>query len=467
MTVSTNLRDRERFDALRRQMFRQMALAGKRWGLSWWVAVGLLVLVMMLVRGASPARLGLQIGAVALAIPSLVHRMRHPTHADHGQSLLSGMLLFIACVVNTGGCSSPLAIMSIPMLFGAALIPMPNQVRGVLFGAFLFAFMSMVLASTGAVGELGPASTTALRFAPSTYVALSIAVGVFVVVVVYYQGKSISLVYERVALELASRREELCYESEDRTRALEGIAARMAHEVKNPLAAIKGLSAHMARSATDPKVAERLAIVAAEADRLKEIVDGFLSFSRGLDEMKVAPMRPFELAHELSVLLEVRAAEAGITLEVTGNQTLELNADRRKLRQVLLNLVLNAIQASPRDKTVRVDVRGPACGGGATIQVIDYGAGMSAETIERIRRPYFTTREGGTGLGVVVARALVEQHGGELRYESKVGKGTTATIELPACALEIAKAHKLPDPSREPIVSAQTSDGFAGGRTAG
>ncbi len=142
-----------------------------------------------------------------------------------------------------------------------------------------------------------------------------------------------------------------------------------------------------------------------------------------------------------------------MALEVTGNQELELNADRRKLRQVLLNLVLNAIQASPRGKTVWIDVAGPTCGEGATVRVIDQGAGMTPEIIERIRRPYYTTREGGTGLGVVVARALVEQHGGVLRYDSKPGKGTTVTIELPASALEIAKAQKLPDPSREPLVA--------------
>ena len=462
MAATTNLRDRERFDALRRQMFREMALAGKRWGLMWWGMVGIVVLGAMAVYGASPARFALQISAVALAVPSLVHRMRHPGKPDHGQSLLAGMLLFIACVVNTGGCTSPLSIMSIPMLFGAALMPVPKQIRMVLFCAFLVAFVAMVLASSGAAADFGAG---ALRLSPIVSVCASIAVGIFVVVVVYKMGQNVSFLYERVALELASRREELCYESEDRTRSLEAIAARMAHEVKNPLAAIKGLSAHMARQATDPKAAERLAIVASEADRLKEIVDGFLSFSRGLDEMKVAPMRPFELAHELSVLLEVRAAEAGVTLEVTGNQELELNADRRKLRQVLLNLVLNALQASPRGKTVWIDVAGPSCGMGATVRVIDQGAGMSPEVVERIRRPYYTTREGGTGLGVVVARALVEQHGGVLQYDSKPGKGTTVTIELPASALEIAKTQKLPDPSRNPIVALPTPDGLAGGRT--
>jgi signal transduction histidine kinase len=453
MAETTNLRDRERFNALRRQMFREMGQAGKRWGLTWLCVVGIGVFIALAARGASPGRVALQAGALVLAIPSLVRRVRHPGRPDHGHTLLAGMLLYLASVANTGGVASPLVVMGIPMLFGASLIPVRHEVRLVLFGGFVAAFVAMLLASGAASGDLARVPTQELHIAPSVYLLLSIAAGIIVVVGVYHMGKNVSLLYERVALELASRREELCDESEDRTRAMEGIAARLAHEVKNPLAAIKGLSTHMARNATDPKVAERLSIVASEADRLKDIVDGFLSFSRGLDEMQVGPMRPFELARELSVLLEVRAAEASVALEVTGSTTLELNADRRKLRQVLLNLVLNALQASPEGKKVTVHVATSGCGWGATIQVIDRGAGMSSEVVERIRRPYYTTREGGTGLGVVMARALVEQHGGELRYESAVGKGTTVSIDLPQCAMAIAKARKLPDPSRDPLVA--------------
>jgi len=103
----------------------------------------------------------------------------------------------------------------------------------------------------------------------------------------------------------------------------------------------------MARNATDPKVAERLSIVgigsrSIEGHRRRvSIVLAWLGRDAG------GAMRPFELARELAVLLEVRAAEASVALEVTGSTTVELNADRRKLRQVLLNLVLNAVQASP------------------------------------------------------------------------------------------------------------------------
>jgi signal transduction histidine kinase len=303
----------------------------------------------------------------------------------------------------------------------------------------------MTLASHTALGHLAPPLTPAAGFASAEYVVISAAAMLFTGFCVHFMGLKLSSVYERVALELAERREEICTENEDRTRALEGIAARLAHEVKNPLAAIKGLSTHMARNATDAKTAERLSIVAAEADRLQAIVDGFLSFSRGLDDLVVAPVVPHALASELAVLLETRAAESGVGLEVKGSAELVLNADGRKLRQALLNLVLNAMQASPTGEKVTIEIA-QCCGGAACIKVIDRGAGMSTDVLERIRKPYFTTREGGSGLGIAVARGLIEQHGGQLHYDSKPGRGTTVTIDMPACAMAAAAARKLPNP---------------------
>jgi signal transduction histidine kinase len=246
-------------------------------------------------------------------------------------------------------------------------------------------------------------------------------------------------------LELAERREELCDENEGRTRALEGIAARLAHEVKNPLAAIKGLSTHMARSAEDAKMKERLAIVASEAERLQEIVDGFLSFSRGLDELNVSPTKPYDIARELSTLLETRANDAGVPIEVRGSRELVLDADSKKLRQALLNLVLNAMQASSKGSAVTVEVAKSCADGAAIVRVIDRGAGMTPDVLERIRKPYFTTKDGGSGLGIAIARGIIEQHGGTLDFESTRGRGTSAIVRLPAHAMGKAK---LPNPCR-------------------
>jgi signal transduction histidine kinase len=251
--------------------------------------------------------------------------------------------------------------------------------------------------------------------------------------------------YDKVAIELGARREELCSVGEDRTRELEGAAARLAHQMKNPLASIKCLSAHMARGCSlDARTVERLEVVSAEADRLETIVDGFVSLSRGLGELNLARTQPYEIALELKSLLDVRANEAGVTLELTGRADLELDGDCKKLHRALFCLVMNAVQASPPGQTVTIDVspapdaEEPAVGHPpvgahpyARIRVVDRGEGMTREVMERLKRPPFTTREHGAGLGVAVARTLIEQHGGRLEYDSAPRLGTTATIELP------------------------------------
>ena len=314
----------------------------------------------------------------------------------------------------------------------------PVWLRPVLCLCLAGGFVALALLSHTAVGQMiGPLAATASG--PSVeHVCVALFAVTVTMVGIFRMGWSLTSGYERVALELAERREELCSENEDRTRALEGMAARLAHEVKNPLAAIKGLSTHMARNATDPKTAERLAIVAAEADRLQAIVDGFLSFSRGLDDLKVAPTHPYEIARELGVLLETRAEEAGVTLETGGDEELVLDADPRKLRQALLNIVLNAIQASPRGSAVYLNVARDC--EGSRITVRDEGVGMTPEVLDRIRKPYFTTKEGGTGLGLAVARGLVEQHGGSLEFKSSPRAGTTVTLFLPMKAKPCSSA---------------------------
>jgi signal transduction histidine kinase len=314
--------------------------------------------------------------------------------------------------------------------------------RVVFFAVFLLGFGALAYFHHGALGELAGPLGPEVRWASPEYTTLALASASLAVVAIYKIGRAFTMAYERIAMELAERREELCDESEGRTRALEGIAARLAHEVKNPLAAIKGLSTHVARQAEDPKTKERLGIVAAEAERLQEIVEGFLSFSRGLDELSIGPTKPYDIAHELQLLLETRAADAGIDIEVRGSRELALEADGKKLRQALLNIVLNAMQASPRGSTVTLEIAKSCIDGAAVVKIADRGAGMTPDVLERIRKPYFTTKEGGSGLGIAVARGIIEQHGGALRYESTSGRGTTATVTLPACA---KTRSKLPD----------------------
>jgi signal transduction histidine kinase len=439
---------RERFDALRRKAFEEIGQAGAKWRLAWVLPFNVAVVTLLAVRGEPLPRIGLQVAAtVACAVMFLLQVFR-PALVLKVPTLFVGAACILTSIGATGGLGSPLLITTVLLIQGAAIqLHEPRWMRPVFFWSMLAGFVVMALLSRTAVGEMPMPLSAAAGWSTPEYVVIALMSTAFVSVGLYRSGCLISRAYERVALELAERREELCSETEDRTRALEGIAARLAHEVKNPLAAIKGLSTHVARSAADPKVAERLSIVAAEADRLQSIVDGFLSFSRGFDDLKLGPTKPYELARELALLLETRAADVGIRLEVTGDEAIKVNADGRKIRQAMLNLVLNAMQAAPKDSVVTMDV-GRALAGSVRIKVIDRGPGMTADVLERIRKPYFTTKEGGTGLGVALARGLIEQHGGHLSYESAPGRGTTAMMELPACALKhCLKA--LPNPLRK------------------
>ncbi len=434
---------RARFDALRRRIFEDLEAASARWRLAWILPFQVFVVVMLIARGESHARAVIQIAALAVATILFVMRTRTRHRTLKSVSFVLGMTTFFVLVGTTGGLASPLLVMGALMLASAAFTVFdPPWLRGAAFLLFLSGLLALAMLSHTSIGHLA-APLLASTGPTVEFVTLALMASVFVMMGIYRMGCLMTAGYERAALELAERREELCTAGEDRSRALEGLAARLAHEVKNPLAAIKGLSTHMARHAADPKTAERLAIVAAEADRLQEIVDGFLSFSRGLDELNLGPTRPRDVARELEVLLEMRAEEAGVKLAVSGDEKLELHADAGKLRQALLNLVLNAIQASPRGATVRLHVAGECQG--ARITVDDDGVGMTPEVLERIRKPYFTTKEGGTGLGVAIARGIVEQHGGRFEIRSTSGKGTTVTLSLPSKAKACLK---LPNPLR-------------------
>jgi signal transduction histidine kinase len=448
---------RARFDALRERVFDEMAKGSNRWRLTWILPIHLMIFSLLVIRGESAPRAIIQGVCVGVTAAIFVAQIFTQSRFVRTGSLIFWVFNYFLLCATTGGLASPLLVTLGLMTCVCSLSAQrPHWLRPVVVLMLGVGFVLLALLSRTAAGQLvGPLATTAGT--PSVEHVCVALFGVTVTTLgVFRMGWAMTTGYERAALELAERREELCSENEDRTRALEGIAARLAHEVKNPLAAIKGLSTHMARNAADPKTAERLAIVAAEADRLQSIVDGFLSFSRGLDDLKLGPTRPHEIARELGVLLETRAEEAGITIETAGDEALVLDADARKVRQALLNVVLNAMQASPRGSVVRLTVARDC--DGARITVRDEGVGMSPEVLERIRKPYFTTKEGGTGLGLAVARGLLEQHGGSLEFKSAPRSGTTVTINLPMKAKPCTRLPNLVRPFRH--------DGVTEGETA-
>ena len=222
-------------------------------------------------------------------------------------------------------------------------------------------------------------------------------------------------------------REQMAEEALARARELEHLSAQLSHELKNPLGAIKALVQLAKRDACDEESRERLEVAENEVERMNGILQEYLSFSRPLEKLRRQRFSLGALADEVLGILGAQASSAGVALRRAGEAQVE--ADPRRLREALFNLVANALDATA--KGGKVEVRIVQRDGLAQVEVRDSGRGMPPEVLERLGTPFFTTREQGTGLGVAMARAAFTQHGGSLDYQSEEGRGTTVVGTLP------------------------------------
>jgi signal transduction histidine kinase len=239
-------------------------------------------------------------------------------------------------------------------------------------------------------------------------------------------------------------REERVSEAIAQLRRLQSVGAKVAHELKNPLASIKGLCQLVARTPESERTQERLAVVASEINRMETILAEYLSFSRPLEDLKPETLNLSALARDVIGIIAGRADQAGVTLELDGPET-SVQGDPRRLKEALINLVSNAVEATPTGGRVQLRVRSDA--DNVTLEVKDTGRGISTEDLERLGTSFFTTRPNGTGLGVVLAQTVITQHGGSLGYQSILGQGTTATILLPVQSAAASQATALSEPA--------------------
>lgn len=215
----------------------------------------------------------------------------------------------------------------------------------------------------------------------------------------------------------------------ERLAVLGEFATGVAHEIRNPLATIKTTVQALARSEKD---GERLALledVGAEIDRLNRVMGDLLQFGRPRPpEFEAVPAR--ELLTRIATQLAPAAEEAGVGLNTQGDAGIVFLADRDQMIQICLNLVLNAIQATPPGGVVTLR-SAPAGVGEGLIEVRDTGCGIPADILARITDPFFTTKPKGTGLGLSIARQLAELQGGRLAIASVAGQGTTVQVAIP------------------------------------
>ncbi|MBI2090194.1 MAG: hypothetical protein HYT78_15885, partial [Deltaproteobacteria bacterium] len=220
---------------------------------------------------------------------------------------------------------------------------------------------------------------------------------------------------------------------QERLSQLGNLAATVAHEIRNPLNSIsvglQRLKAEFRPTEDEEQYLRFIELMRGEVRRLNAIVEEFLSLARPL-ELKAEPVKVDELLQELALLAGNDAGPAKVQIQVvTSDQLPPLRADRNYLKQLLLNLILNGIQAMPDGGTLTLEAR--PSGTGLVLTVADTGTGIAPAALEHIFEPYFTTKANGSGLGLAIARRIAEAHGGTITVGSEMRQGSRFQVSLP------------------------------------
>ncbi|MFC7373537.1 ATP-binding protein [Fictibacillus iocasae] len=206
------------------------------------------------------------------------------------------------------------------------------------------------------------------------------------------------------------------------------LAASIAHEVRNPLTVVKGFLQLMERDSTNSSK-QYIPLVLSELGRAESIISDYLNFAKP-EFRKMETFHAVEFLHDLVLLLNPLALKNGVVVEEAFKKNPVLYTDKSQLKQALVNMVKNAIEANEQGGYVSIQL--DADEEHAFIVIKDTGKGMTAEQLGRIGTLFYTTKEKGTGLGTMVSLRIIESMGGSVQYESKEGEGTVVLIRLPA-----------------------------------
>lgn len=216
------------------------------------------------------------------------------------------------------------------------------------------------------------------------------------------------------------------------------LAGGLAHELRNPLSTMMVNLKLLAEDLRDDRAGagdvrrralRKVDILRREAERLQNLFDEFLNLTSPC-QLERTPTDLQAIVARLVEFFEPLASSHRVTIEVAGTDgPVVCPVDEALLSRALLNLVINAQEAMPEGGTLRIGVH--RAGGGAVIAVSDTGVGIAESDRDKILRPFYSTKETGTGLGLSLTQQIIQEHGGRLACESKLGEGTTFRVYLP------------------------------------
>jgi two-component system NtrC family sensor kinase len=232
------------------------------------------------------------------------------------------------------------------------------------------------------------------------------------------------------------------------------LAAGIAHEVGNPLTSISSLVQILQRRDQDPYTAAKLELVSGQLQRIRTTLRELVEFSRPASTERTRFTLGEVLDEALNIAKYYKRTRGRIASPPLPPDLPPLEGVRDQIVQVFLNLVLNAIDATPRDG--RIELAMTHTEGAVEVTVSDDGSGVAPADAARLFQPYFTTKKRGTGLGLFVTRRLVEDHGGEVTFQPREGGGSVFHVRLPL-------ANERPPFSREPKASVEPATAVNGG----
>jgi len=298
---------------------------------------------------------------------------------------------------------------------------------------------AMELALTSSQARFGKLSK---RFRDLRFGLLLAAIALsFLLILVVYRGKlaqtqTIIQAHKNQQVEQQARLGKLMHFGQ--------LAQELAHEIKQPLTAMSARTYTLQRTLSSGTEAHKdAAVIRSEIKRLDQIVKDFLELARP-NEPNLAPLEARQALEEVRELMAPQMAEQCIEFKFECEDDLQLRADIQQLKQVLINLIKNAAESLDRSGTVSLrGKRGTRQLNGkpsevAMIEVEDTGPGIPMEIRGKIFDPFFSTKGDGTGLGLAIAARIIDKHGGNLEFDTQLGKGTIFRIVLPPCGKQLA-----------------------------